>query len=168
MTAIIDDLLALSQVGRGGLRRDTVNLTAITRRIVDDLRVRDPSRIVEVSVRDGLATTGDGRLVTIALENLLSNAWKFTSKRPRAEIVIDREADGVFTVRDNGAGFDMAHSERLFEPFQRLHGTAEFAGTGIGLAIVRRIIERHGGRVWAQGVVDAGATVRFTLEPGAG
>jgi signal transduction histidine kinase len=168
MTAIIDDLLALSQVGRGELRRDTVNLTAITRRIVDDLRVRDPSRIVEVSVRDGLATTGDGRLVTIALENLLSNAWKFTSKRPRAEIVIDREADGVFTVRDNGAGFDMAYSERLFEPFQRLHGTAEFAGTGIGLAIVRRIIERHGGRVWAQGVVDAGATVRFTLEPGAG
>jgi signal transduction histidine kinase len=164
MTAIIDDLMALSQVGRGELRRASVNLTAIVRRIVCDLRVRDPSRIVEVSVADGLAASGDERLVTIALENLLANAWKFTSKRPHAEIAIDREDGGVFAIRDNGAGFDMTHSTQLFEPFRRLHSGTEFEGTGIGLAIVRRIVERHGGQVWAQGVVDGGATVRFTLQ----
>jgi signal transduction histidine kinase len=165
MHAIIDDLLALSQVGRGELRREPVNLTAITRRIVGELRTRDPSRVVEVSVGEGLVAAADSRLVTIALENLLANAWKFTSRRPRAEITIACEDGRVFEIRDNGAGFDMAGSTRLFEPFQRLHASSDFEGTGIGLAIVRRIVERHGGKVWAHGEIDRGATVRFTLEP---
>jgi signal transduction histidine kinase len=166
MGTIIDDLLALSLVARRELRRAAVDLTAIARRIVGELRTRDPSRTVEVSVSDGLVATGDERLVAIALENLLANAWKFTSKRSHAEIIVDRDERGMFRIRDNGAGFDMAASGHLFEPFQRLHAGSDFEGTGIGLAIVRRIIERHGGRVWADGVVDRGATVRFTLEPG--
>ena len=165
MAAIVDDLLALSQAGRGDLHRETVDLTAIARRVVADLRLREPSRSVEVSVAAGLGATCDGRLVTIALENLFANAWKFTRKRPAGQIIFDREDGRVFALRDNGAGFDMDHSEHLFEPFQRLHSTSDFEGTGIGLAIVRRVIERHGGHVWAQAVVDGGATVRFTLEP---
>jgi signal transduction histidine kinase len=162
MRAIIEDLLALSQVSSGELRRESVNLTAIARRVLANLRLRDPSRVVEVTVSEGMTATGDSRLVQIALENLLANAWKFTSKRDAAKIAIDCEA-GVFAIHDNGAGFDMAASDHLFEPFQRLHASADFEGTGIGLAIVRRIVERHGGQVWAHGVVDGGATVRFTL-----
>ena len=165
MSAIIDDLLSLSHVGRAELCRESIDLTGIARRVVSNLRLREPSRIVEIGLADGLTASGDGRLVTIALENLFANSWKFTSKRTQAEIFFDHEAEGVFAVRDNGAGFDMTHSERLFEPFQRLHSSSEFEGTGIGLAIVRRVVERHGGRVWAQGMVDRGATVRFTLQP---
>jgi signal transduction histidine kinase len=166
MQAIIDDLLTLSRASKGELRREPVNVSGIARQILDELHLRNPSRIVEVDVRDGLVATADSRLVAIALENLLGNAWKFTSKRPCAQIIVERDERGAFTVRDNGAGFDMAASDRLFEPFQRLHAGSEFEGTGIGLAIVRRIIERHGGRVSAHGVIDGGATVRFTLEPG--
>jgi light-regulated signal transduction histidine kinase (bacteriophytochrome) len=165
MGAIIDDLLALAKVGRGELQRESINLTRIARRIVNTLRLREPARIVDVHVPEDLSVVGDGRLVTIALENLLANAWKFTSKRPRAEIAIVPESDGVIAVRDNGAGFDMSYSAHLFEPFQRLHSSDEFEGTGIGLAIVRRVIERHGGDVWAHGIIDGGATLRFTLEP---
>jgi signal transduction histidine kinase len=165
MRAIIDDLLTLSHVGRGELCREPVDLTAIARRIVADLRLREPSRSVDVSLTAGLAARCDGRLVAIALENLFANAWKFTSKRCDAQIAFDREDSGVFAVRDNGAGFDMTYSDHLFEPFQRLHSNSDFEGTGIGLAIVRRVIERHGGDVWAEGLVDGGATMRFTLEP---
>ncbi|HEY6174867.1 MAG TPA: ATP-binding protein [Kofleriaceae bacterium] len=165
MAAIVDDLLALSQVSRCELRRDPVDLTAIARRVVANLRLREPARDVEVCLASDLAATCDGRLVTIALENLFANAWKFTSKRPQAQINFEREDGRVFAVRDNGAGFDMDHSHHLFEPFERLHSNSDFEGTGIGLAIVRRVIERHGGHVWAHGVVDGGATVRFTLEP---
>ena len=165
MAAIIDDLLTLSHVGRGEVRREPIDLTPIARRIVADLRLREPSRMVECSLGGDLAASCDGRLVAIALENLFANAWKFTRKRPGARITFDRETGGVFAVRDNGAGFDMADSDRLFEPFQRLHSSSDFEGTGIGLAIVRRVIDRHGGDVWAQGVVDGGAIVRFTLEP---
>ena len=165
MGVIIDDLLALAKVGRGELHREPINLTRIARRIVNTLRLREPERTVDVQVPDDLSVVGDGRLVTIALENLLGNAWKFTSKRSRAEIAIVPESDGVIAVRDNGAGFDMSYSAHLFEPFQRLHSNDDFEGTGIGLAIVRRVVERHGGRVWAHGMVDQGATVRFTLGP---
>ncbi|HSS03429.1 MAG TPA: ATP-binding protein [Kofleriaceae bacterium] len=163
MRTIIDDLLSLARVGKAELRREPVDLTAIARRVVRDLRQRDPARLVEVDVSDGMVTQADGRLIAIALENLLSNAWKFTSKRSPAEIVIGCEDGSVFAVRDNGAGFDMTQSAQLFEPFQRLHASEEFEGTGIGLSIVRRIVERHGGQVWAQGETGRGATVRFTL-----
>jgi len=166
MSATIEDLLALSHVGRAELRRESIDLTAMARRIVTSLQLREPSRIVEVRVADGLTASGDGLLVTVALENLLANAWKFTAKRPQAQISFDHEERGVFAVHDNGAGFDMDRSQRLFEPFQRLHSSSDFEGTGIGLAIVRRVIERHGGRVWAHGAVDVGTTVRFTLESG--
>jgi signal transduction histidine kinase len=164
MAEIIDDLFVLSKVSTGELHREPVDVTALARRIVGTLRLRDTTREVEVRVRDGLTATADRRLLAIALENLLGNAWKFTSKRARAEIAIDCEDGGVFAVRDNGAGFDMANSAHLFQPFHRLHGGDEFEGTGIGLAIVRRVVERHGGRAWAHGEVDRGATVRFTLE----
>jgi signal transduction histidine kinase len=166
MAAIIDDLLALSEVARRELRSETVDLTSIARRIVADLRGAAPSRVVDVRVTDGLVATGDPGLVTIVLENLLANAWKFTGKRRAAAILVGREADDVFFVRDNGAGFDMARSALLFEPFGRLHAETDFAGTGIGLAIVLRVVERHGGRIWAQGSVGSGATIRFTLSAG--
>jgi signal transduction histidine kinase len=165
MGSLIEDLLALSQVSRTKLQSEPTDLTAIARRIVTDLRARSPDRDVAIEVTEGLAATCDGRLVTIVLENLLANAWKFTGKRDRAEIAVIREDRQVFAIRDNGAGFDMAHSTHLFEPFHRLHSNHDFEGTGIGLAIVRRIVERHGGRVWAEGMVGHGATVRFTLAP---
>jgi signal transduction histidine kinase len=166
MGAIVDDLLALSHAGRADLHREPVDLTLIARRVLANLRLAEPSRTVEISLGDGLTASCDGRLVTLALENLLANAWKFTGKRPHARISFEREAGDVFAVRDDGAGFDMEHADRLFEPFQRLHSASEFEGTGIGLAIVRRVIERHDGHVWAHAVVDEGTTVRFTLASG--
>ena len=165
MREIINDLFALSQVSRGELRREPVDITALARRIMADLRLREPARVVEVRVPAGMIATADRRLVALALENLLGNAWKFTSKQARAEIAIDCEDSGTFAIRDNGAGFDMAHSAQLFEPFQRLHGRDEFEGTGIGLAIVRRVVERHGGRVSAQAEIGRGATFRITFSP---
>jgi signal transduction histidine kinase len=163
MRAIIDDLLALAQIGRSALRVGPVDLGDLARGVVAELARRAPDRQVDVEIADDLIAQGDGRLLTIVLENLLGNAWKYTAKRARAAIGVGRDADGAFFVRDNGAGFDMAEAGHLFEPFHRLHPTAEFDGTGIGLAIVRRIIERHGGRVWATAAVDAGATIRFVL-----
>ena len=167
MAAIVDDLLVLSKVSQAELRKKPVDVTAIARRVVADLRLRAPAREVDVRVADGLVAVGDDRMVAIVLENLLANAWKFTGKRNDAKIRVGQEDGGVVFVRDNGAGFDMAHAEHLFEPFQRLHTDAEFEGTGIGLAIVRRIVDRHGGRAWAHGAVGDGATVRFTLGAGA-
>jgi len=166
MSAIIDDLLVLSQVARRELHSETVDLSAIARRIFVELRNDAPARVVDVRVADGLIATGDERMVAIALDNLLANAWKFTGKRAGAAITVDREDGDVFVIRDNGAGFDMALSAKLFEPFRRLHSDSDFEGTGIGLAIVRRIVERHGGRIWAHGALGDGATIRFTLRPG--
>jgi signal transduction histidine kinase len=168
MAAIVDDLLVLSKVGQAELRRQPVDVTAIARRVVADLRLRTPAREVDVRIADGLVAVCDDRMVTIVLENLLANAWKFTGKRSDAMIRVGQEDGGVMFVRDNGAGFDMAHAAHLFEPFQRLHTDSEFEGTGIGLAIVRRIVDRHGGRAWAHGAVGDGATVRFTLGAEAG
>jgi len=167
MGRLIDDLLKLSRVTRSELSRERVDLTAMARAIAARLARGEPARDVEVVVADDLIADGDASLLSVVLENLIGNAWKFTGKRERARIEIGVRADQrppVFFVRDNGAGFDMAYAHRLFGAFQRLHTPREFEGNGIGLASVHRIIRRHGGRVWAEGAIDAGATISFTLE----
>jgi PAS domain S-box-containing protein len=166
MELLIQDLLRLSKVTRCELRGEAVDLSGMTREIIDRFHESAPDRSIEVSIEDGLAAFGDGNLIHIALENLLGNAWKFTRNRTRARIDFGKtEIDGeqVFFVRDNGAGFNKSQVHRLFGAFQRLHGENEFPGTGIGLAIVQRIIKRHGGRVWAEGDVEQGAAFYFTL-----
>lgn len=166
MSALIDDLIELSRVGRTELRRQPIDLSALARSIVAELASAAPQRHVEVVVQDQLRVEADPHLLRIVLDNLLRNAWKFTSKVADAKIQIeatDSAGELVYSIRDNGAGFDMAYVGRLFTPFQRLHAESEFPGTGIGLATVQRIIDRHGGRVWADGVVGQGATFSFTL-----
>jgi len=167
MAQLIDDLLNLSHVSRGEMRMETVDLSGMAREIVSDLQRQASERKVTFVIADNLISRGDPRLLRVALENLLGNAWKYTSKHPasRIEFGARRQPDGktAFFVRDDGAGFDMAYAGKLFGAFQRLHGPAEFAGTGIGLATVQRIIHRHGGRVWAEGAVEQGATFCFTL-----
>jgi DNA-binding response OmpR family regulator len=166
MTALIDDMLNLSRVTRANLRKEPVKLSESARRIAATLAERNPARQVAVEIDDDLDALGDGHLLDIVLENLLGNAWKFTSKQPQARISLTRERQGdenVFRVRDNGAGFDMTYAAKLFTPFQRLHRATDFEGTGIGLAIVQRIISRHGGRVWAESELGHGATFSFTL-----
>jgi light-regulated signal transduction histidine kinase (bacteriophytochrome) len=163
---LIDDLLRLSRVTRAPLDRDCVDLTAVARSIADNLREMHAGRQIEFTVQPGLTACGDARLLEVALTNLLSNAAKFTGKQAEARIEVGRtepEGQPAFYVRDNGAGFDMAYARSLFGPFQRLHRSSEFPGTGIGLATVQRIIHRHGGRVWAEAQVDRGATFYFTL-----
>jgi PAS domain S-box-containing protein len=170
MGLLIDDLLTLARVARREMRPTAVDLSALARTVAEGLRQRDPGRRVTFRIAEGLTVTGDAGLLQVALENLFGNAWKFTGKRPEATIEFGAgEKDGrrVFFVRDDGAGFDMAYVNKLFGAFQRLHAASEFPGTGIGLATVQRIVHRHGGRVWAEGAVDRGATFYFTLE-GAG
>lgn len=166
MAELIEDLLGLAKVGRAELRKQRVDLAPMARAILRQLAERDRERQVEVVAPEKILLDADRGLLQALLENLLSNAWKFTSKCARARIEIGQvELDGVPTyfVRDNGAGFDAAHAARLFRPFQRLHASADFEGTGIGLATVQRIVARHGGRVWAEGETGAGATFYFTL-----
>jgi len=166
MGMLIDDLLKLSRVTRAEMNRDLVDLTAIAREIVGTLKVTEPDRDVEVTVEDGLAGMGDPRLLRVALENLLGNAWKFSSRQAIPRIEFGRtEPNGAqaYFVRDNGAGFDMQYAGKLFGAFQRLHSTEDYPGTGIGLATVQRIIHRHGGRVWAEGEIGKGAAFYFTL-----
>jgi len=170
MTELIDDMLALSRVGRADLRRERADLSAIARAVGTELRQREPERRVELVVQDGVTVEADPRLMRVVFENLLGNAWKFSARTEEARIefgVETTDAGPVYHVRDNGAGFDMAFAGKLFAPFQRLHGAAEFPGTGIGLATVQRVIDRHGGRVWAEGAVGRGATVFFTVPPAA-
>lgn len=166
MAELIDDMTRLSRVTRAELHPQRVDLSATARSIIEGLRQRSPERVVDVQVSDDLVAEGDPALLRIVLENLLENAWKFTARLPRARIEVGR-LDGktppVFFVRDNGAGFDMAYAGRLFGAFQRLHTEADFPGTGIGLATVQRIVNRHGGRVWAEGEVGSGAMFSFTL-----
>lgn len=167
MAMLIDDLLSLSRVMRSDFQREPVDLTAIVYEVATRLRKHHPERQVEIAVSDGLVCAGDSRLLTIALENLLGNAWKFTGKRADARIEVGLRDDGgnrTYFVRDNGAGFDMAYASKLFGVFQRLHSSSEFEGTGIGLATVQRILRRHGGRIWAEGEVEKGATFFFTLD----
>jgi PAS domain S-box-containing protein len=166
MGRLIDDLLQLSRLSRGEMRRERTDLTALVQGIATDLRQQEPSRSVAIRVQPGLTAWGDAGLLRIALENLLGNAWKFTSKNPAATIEVGQaESQGIptFFVRDDGAGFDMAHASKLFRAFQRLHQERDFPGNGVGLATVQRVIRRHGGQVWGEGVPDGGATFFFTL-----
>jgi signal transduction histidine kinase len=166
MGGLIDDLLNLSRMTRVEMRRERVDLTALARSIGIDLRAAEPSREVEFVVEDGLTANGDSHLLRAALDNLLRNAWKYTSKHPTARVEFRKQQSNghvVFFVKDDGAGFDPQYSDRLFGAFQRLHGANEFPGTGVGLATVQRIIHRHGGKMWAEGAVEKGATFYFTL-----
>ncbi|HEX5974145.1 MAG TPA: ATP-binding protein, partial [Rubrobacteraceae bacterium] len=165
MASLIDDLLDLSRVTRSALTRHTVDLSAVAREVAAELRKSQPEREVEFIISENLRATGDSRLLRIALENLLGNAFKFTEKEGEAIIEFGDVSQGgvVYYVRDNGVGFDMAYAAKLFGAFQRLHGPEDFEGTGIGLATVQRIVHRHGGRVWAEGKVGEGSTFFFTL-----
>ena len=165
MSELIDDLLTLSRISRGPLSRGPVDLTAIAKQTAGDLE-RTQGRQVKTTIAEGLKATADARLIQIVFENLLGNAWKFTSKIDAPSVEVGSQSiDGTaqFFVRDNGAGFDTAYASKLFAPFQRLHAEKDFAGTGIGLATVQRIVRRHGGRVWASAAVDQGASFYFTL-----
>ena len=169
MGQLIDDLLELSRVSRTELISSPVALDTLASRLVRDLRERDPDRQVDVKIQPAPPAQGDARLLALVLQNLFENAWKFTSRRADGciEFGVSNEGPPVtYFVRDNGVGFDMAHSSKLFGIFQRLHSMDEFPGTGVGLAIVQRIIERHGGRVWVDAQPGAGATFFFTLEGG--
>ncbi len=168
MGELIDDLLTLSRMSRTEMYGENILLSSIAEDIAEELRRGEPERCVEFLITQGLTCYGDKKLLRIVLENLLGNAWKFTSKSSLARIEFGFSyhpgaGKSVYFVKDNGAGFDMSYVEKLFGPFQRLHTTAEFSGTGIGLATVKRIIRRHGGRVWAEGSVGEGATFYFTL-----
>jgi light-regulated signal transduction histidine kinase (bacteriophytochrome) len=166
MAQLIDDMLALSRVTRGGFERQPADLAAIARGVAERIAQRSPDRKVEFIAPDEIPTECDERLLTIVFENLLGNAWKFTGKQaaPRIELGVIPGRPRTFFVRDNGAGFDMAYASKLFGMFQRLHSNAEFEGTGIGLATVMRVIKRHGGQIRAEGAVGKGATFFFTLE----
>jgi PAS domain S-box-containing protein len=166
MASLIDDLLNLARLTRAEIHKEKLNISNLARSVATELRRAHADREVEIQIEDGLEATADSRLLRVVLENLLGNAWKFTSRRAHANIEFgraDANGDPAYFVRDNGAGFDAAYAERLFGAFQRLHAMAEFPGTGVGLATVQRIIHRHGGRVWAEGAVDRGATFYFTL-----
>ena len=162
MAELIDALLRLARLSRAELVDSEVDLAALGEEVIAQLRAHDPDRLVDIDIAQGMHTRGDRQLLLVVLENLIGNAWKFTAKTERARIELGQSPDGYF-IRDNGAGFDMAYAQKLFTPFQRLHAAKEFAGTGIGLATVQRIVQRHGGRVWAEGVVGHGATFHFTL-----
>jgi light-regulated signal transduction histidine kinase (bacteriophytochrome) len=166
MRQLIDDLLYLSRVTRGDAQIEQVNLSDLAQMISAELQQSAPHRHVEWVIADGLIARGDTRLLWVALEHLLDNAWKFTAPRVDACIEFGRtHVDGApaYVVRDNGVGFDMVYIEGLFRPFQRLHTSNEFPGRGIGLATVQRIVHRHGGRIWAEGAEGAGAAFYFTL-----
>lgn len=166
MSQLIDDLLELARLTRSEMHRAPLDLSALAGNVATELQQAQPERAVEFSIAPGLTASADPHLLRVVLVNLLGNAWKFTSKQPRARIEVGsvaHEGTTAFFVRDDGAGFDMAYAGKLFGPFQRLHGQQEFEGTGIGLATVQRIIHRHGGRVWAEGQPGRGATFYFTL-----
>jgi light-regulated signal transduction histidine kinase (bacteriophytochrome) len=166
LAEIIDGLLALSRSTRGVLRRDSVDLSSIAEKIMRDMARVEPDRHVTWAIQPALRASGDSRMIDAVMRNLLGNAWKYTAERSDALIRVYGDAiDGeyFFCVEDNGAGFNMEHAEKLFQPFQRLHRQDEFSGLGIGLATVQRIIHRHGGRVYGTGAVDQGALFRFSL-----
>jgi signal transduction histidine kinase len=166
MGTLIDDLLKLARISRSEMKREAVDLSGIAQDIVAELQRTTPERPVACAIAPGLQARGDARLLRVVLDNLLRNSWKYTAKQPapRVEFAsVEVNGGRAFMVRDNGAGFDMKYADKLFGVFQRLHSAAEFEGTGVGLATVMRIITRHGGRIWAEGAVDQGATFYFTL-----
>lgn len=167
MDQLIEDLLALSHTTQAPVERQTVDLSRMAWEIASDLQASAPQRQADFVIAEGLSAQSDGRLLRVVLENLLSNAWKFSSKQPKARIEVGSlttpEERTAYYVKDNGAGFDMAHADKLFGVFQRLHSEGDFPGTGVGLATVQRIIHKHGGRIWAQAAINQGATFFFTL-----
>jgi signal transduction histidine kinase len=167
MHRLIEDLLGLSKIVRAPMARTTVDISALGREIAQRLRESAPQRVAELVIAPNLVAQGDPGLIRIVLENLLSNAWKFTSKREHAHVELDTirgaEGDTVFRVKDNGAGFDPRYATKLFGPFQRCHAQSDFPGTGIGLATVQRIVHRHGGKIWVEAQLDRGASFYFTL-----
>ena len=167
MSSLIDGLLRLSQVARRSLEKQAVDLSAMAVEVAEELRQAQPEREVEFSIEEGLVAEGDPPLIRVALENLMGNAWKFTARKRKAKIefgsVLSKGVTEYF-IRDNGAGFEAAKADLLFQPFQRLHSNDEFQGSGIGLATVKRIIHRHGGRIRAEGHAGKGAVFFFTLE----
>ncbi len=170
MTGLIDSLLAFARIGDASVQWTKLDLSALAQEIVADLRQGTPDRPVEVLIEEGITCFGDRELMRVALQNLLGNAWKYTARVSPARVSVSSTrigGRGVLTVRDNGAGFDMKEAHRLFAPFQRLHSDREFAGTGMGLASVQRILDRHGARVWAESVPAEGATF-FVELPEAG
>ncbi|MDD5344122.1 MAG: PAS domain S-box protein, partial [Smithella sp.] len=167
MADLIEDMLQLSRITRMEMNIEKVNLTLLARSVINELQKSQPQRHVEIRIAESLEDKADLRLTRIILNNLLGNAWKFTERQAKAKIEFgllkSEVGEKVYFIRDNGAGFDMAYADKLFAPFQRLHADDEFPGTGIGLATVRRIINRHGGKVWAEGQIDKGATFYFSL-----
>jgi PAS domain S-box-containing protein len=166
MSLLIDDLLGLSRVTRAEIQRSVIDLGQLAQMIAAELKNNEPDRVVEFVIAKGIMVEGDPRLLRVAMDNLLGNAWKFTSRRAEARIefgVEELEGKPVYYVRDNGAGFDMRYAGKLFGVFQRLHSLSEFPGTGVGLATVQRIIHRHGGRLWAEGKIGEGAVFYFTI-----
>ncbi|MEJ7601768.1 MAG: response regulator [Kofleriaceae bacterium] len=166
MADLIEALLELARINRTPLGRHRVDLSALAGTVIDDLSQREPARKVTTKVASHLLVQADARLIRVLLDNLLGNAWKFTSRQANAQVELGVETDGdepIYYVKDDGVGFDMSHAARLFTPFHRLHADEEFKGTGIGLATVRRIVERHGGRIWAEAAVGAGAKISFTI-----
>ncbi len=166
MGDLIDAILRLSRQTRKELQRQPVDISALSRAIVEQLRAEEPQRAVHVTIEDGLVADGDKELIANVMENLVRNAWKFTKNQPSAHITVSRTAENgqtVFCVTDNGAGFDMKDAGKLFVPFQRLHSAAEFPGIGIGLSTVKRIVQKHGGRIWAKGTPGGGASFCFSL-----
>jgi light-regulated signal transduction histidine kinase (bacteriophytochrome) len=166
MTSVFDGLQTLFRLTSGELRREQLEVSALAGEVVEELRAANPERKVEVDIAPGMSAIGDQRLVRILLSNLINNAWKFTSLTQSPKIEIGQElvdSETRMLVRDNGVGFDMISAHRLFGAFQRLHSQSDFPGAGIGLAIARRVVNRHGGRIWAEGAVEGGATFYFVL-----
>ena len=166
MTSVFDGLQMLFRLTSGEIRREEVDVSALARQAADEMQAEDPGRKVDMQIMPGITASGDQRLVRILLANLINNAWKFTSTKLSPRITVGREmvdGDSRVFVRDNGVGFDMIDAHRLFGAFQRLHSQSDFPGAGIGLATARRIVNRHGGRIWAEGAVGEGATFYFVL-----
>jgi signal transduction histidine kinase len=169
MATLIDDLLELSRISQSQMLPKELDFTQLTREMATQVQERYPGREVTLIVQPGMTAHGDARLLRIAMENLLDNAWKYTAYNPAATVIVGCDTAGVepqYSIRDNGVGFNMAYAGKLFGPFQRMHTESQFPGTGIGLVTVQRILARHGGRIWADAEVDKGAVFTFTLPPG--